>query len=131
MVSIILKKLRKKLSEFNKGKTLSEETKRKIGEAIKGEKHPLYGKHMSKEAKRKSSESHKGLLVGINNPNARQIAQYDLSGNLIKVWDCMKEAARKLNLSYCNIYKCCKGDRQTCGGFIWKYYENEDIKLVI
>lgn len=45
---------------MKKGSHLSEETKKKISEKLKGKKHPLYGKHHSKEAKRKMSESHKG-----------------------------------------------------------------------
>ena len=43
-----------------KGKKASEETRRKISEAVKGEKHPLYGKHISEETRLKMSESHKG-----------------------------------------------------------------------
>lgn len=38
----------------------TEETKRKMSESAKGEKHPMYGKHHSEEAKRKMSESAKG-----------------------------------------------------------------------
>jgi len=40
------------MSEAHKGRKKSEETKRKISEAQKGEKHPNYGKHFSKETKR-------------------------------------------------------------------------------
>lgn len=53
---------RKKLSEamkvhaYNKGRHLSEETKKKISEAHKG-------KHYSEETKRKMSESHKGKNI--------------------------------------------------------------------
>lgn len=39
---------------------LSEETKRKISESLKGENNPNYGKHRSEETKKKISESHKG-----------------------------------------------------------------------
>jgi group I intron endonuclease len=42
------------------GKPHSEETKRKISESHKGEKHPLYGKHPSDETIQKMSEAHKG-----------------------------------------------------------------------
>ena len=47
---------------WNKGKTgvYSEEAKRKISEAMKGENHPMYGKYHSEEAKRKMSEAKKG-----------------------------------------------------------------------
>lgn len=51
---------KKKLSEINKGKSLSEETKRKISESQKGENNNFYGKHRSEETKRKISESNKG-----------------------------------------------------------------------
>ena len=46
------------------GKILSEETRRKMSKAKKGEKHPLYGKQLSEETKRKMSEAKKGE----NNP---------------------------------------------------------------
>ena len=57
---------------FKKGKHLSEETKRKIGEANKGkqagEKHPMYGKHHTEETKKKMREARKGKYVGENSP---------------------------------------------------------------
>ena len=43
-----------------KGRKHSEEAKRKISEAMKGENHPMYGKYHSEEAKRKMSEAVKG-----------------------------------------------------------------------
>ena len=47
------------------GKHLSEETKRKLSEANKGENNPKYwkGKHLSEETKRKLSEANKGKIV--------------------------------------------------------------------
>jgi hypothetical protein len=38
----------------------SEEHRKKIGEANKGEKHPLYGKHHSEETRKKISDATKG-----------------------------------------------------------------------
>ena len=43
-----------------KNKKLSEETKKKISEASKGEKHPMYGKHHTEETRQKISKSNKG-----------------------------------------------------------------------
>jgi hypothetical protein len=40
------------LSEINTGKTHTEETKQKISNALKREKHPMYGKSASEEAKK-------------------------------------------------------------------------------
>ena len=44
----------------NKGRTLSDEHKKKISEANKGENNGMFGKHHSKEAIKKNSEAHKG-----------------------------------------------------------------------
>ena len=43
-----------------KGRKHSEEAKRKISEAMKGENHPMYGKYHSEEAKKKMSEAANG-----------------------------------------------------------------------
>lgn len=48
-----------------KGKHLSEETRRKLSEAFKGDNNPNYGKHLSTEHKQKLSEA----LKGDNSPN--------------------------------------------------------------
>jgi group I intron endonuclease len=58
---------RRKLSEANKGdknpmfgKTHSEETRHKLSEANKGDKHPMFGKNLLEETRRKLSEANKG-----------------------------------------------------------------------
>lgn len=45
---------------FMKGKSRSEETRKKISEATKGEKNPFYGKIHSEVSRKKMSEAHKG-----------------------------------------------------------------------
>ena len=75
------------------------------------------------------STSHKGLLVGINNPNAKSVVQCDLSENVIKVWDCMSAASKELEVSIQSIYNCCKGFSKKAGGFVWRYYENEEREV--
>ena len=54
---------KKKMSEAKKGKHLSEEHKKKLSEAKKGEKNPNYGKHFSEEHKKKMSEASKGKNI--------------------------------------------------------------------
>jgi group I intron endonuclease len=58
---------RKKMSEAKKGekhylfgKTISEETRKKMSEAQKGDKNPMFGKTISEEARKKISEAKKG-----------------------------------------------------------------------
>lgn len=125
---------KQKISEKMKGKPKSEEHKRKLSEAHKGKTHSCSeetkikisqankGKKVSKEAKQKMSENHSNVK-GKNNPKARKIEQYDLDGNLIKVWDYIKQASKELTICEVSICNCCKGKQKTAGGFIWKYYK--------
>lgn len=53
------------------------------------------------------------------------VAQYDLSGNLIKEWKSLKEASESLGKPSGNIYKCCQRKIKSAYGFIWKYIEGE------
>ena len=50
----------------------------------------------------------------------KKIYQYDKNNNLIKIFNTKAEAAKELNLDSGSIAKVCKGQRKTCGGFIWK-----------
>ena len=50
----------KEHNAFNKGKKLSDECKKKIGAANKGENNGMYGKHHSEETKNKIAETLKG-----------------------------------------------------------------------
>jgi group I intron endonuclease len=62
----------KHMKESQIGKYVSNETKLKISNAVKGEKNPFYGKAHSEEFKNKMSElqrnNMKGKRVGINHP---------------------------------------------------------------
>lgn len=52
-----------------------------------------------------------------------QVAQYSLSGELIGIFSSLKEASSKIGVNSKTISLCCKGNRKTAGGYIWKYYE--------
>lgn len=56
---VLTTEVRQKISTTMKGLHRSEETKRKIGEAMKGKNNPMYGKPLSEEHKRKISETRK------------------------------------------------------------------------
>lgn len=55
----------------------------------------------------------------------RKVIQYSLNGEILKVWECMHEAERQLNILTTSICNCCKGRSKTAGGYIWKYAEEE------
>lgn len=54
---------------------------------------------------------------------ARKVIQYDLDMNEIKRWNTVTDASNEFNAKAANIIKCCKGERNHCCGFKWRYYE--------
>lgn len=57
-------------------------------------------------------------------PRARSVAQYDENSNLIAIWKTAKEAELSTNIKRSGICLCCKGYRNSAGGFIWKYVKD-------
>lgn len=54
---------------------------------------------------------------------SKSVKQYDLNGNLIKIWDCISDASRKLHIDNGRITKCCQHKKYcyTAGGYKWEY----------
>lgn len=50
----------------------------------------------------------------------KEVYQYTLDGKLIRAWVSANEAGRN-GYNYGNICACCRGERNTCGGFRWSY----------
>ena len=125
--------------EGNTGLTFTPEHKEKLSNAHKGlntwSKNKLLGKHHSDATKNKMSKSHigltpwnKGKSLSIETRRKiseskqkqfkiQQILQYDLSGNFIAEWQ-----SNELTINH--VIACCKGQRKTAGGFIWKYKDD-------
>ena len=69
------------------------------------------GLHHSDDAKRKIAERF-----------SEPVDQYDMNGLLIKSWNSMRNASRKLNVDSSSIAKCCKGIYKTSKGYVWRYH---------
>lgn len=67
--------------------------------------------------------SHKKRMDRIMESVPRKCVQMDLDGNLIKIWNSLKDACTSLGLSRGNLTSACQGKYQTCGGYKWKYYD--------
>lgn len=52
---------------------------------------------------------------------SKPVAQFDLTGNLIKIWSCGAEAGRNGFIGS-NVSACCHGVSKTHGGFKWEFY---------
>lgn len=96
--------LHKKGNNYMLGKKHSEEAKKKMSEAHKGEKCYLYGK------------------TGEKCHNSKPILQIDKqTGEIIKTWPCAREVERVLGINNGHISECCSGKLKSCGGYIWRY----------
>lgn len=103
----------------------SEETKNKIREKAIGRKLSL-----TTRVKQSISKIGKTLYLdkfrvgGKDNPNSKQISQFDLNNKFIKDWDTIKQAATYYNVSPSSIVGCLKNRQKTSAGFNWKYKNN-------
>lgn len=52
----------------------------------------------------------------------KKVVQYDLKGNLCKVWKSIAIAQRELKIGH--ISQACRGIRKSAGGYIWRYKED-------
>lgn len=127
---VLSEEAKRKISEKNKGRKHSEEWKRKHSEDLKG-RHPSEEtkqkiregqknkKPMSEEARRKMSEERKGI------PNiklSKPLLQIDKNTNeIIAEFPSVMEAERQLGLRSRHISACCRGERKSAYGYIWRY----------
>lgn len=58
-----------------------------------------------------------------NHHMSKKVCQYDLSGNLIKIWDCAKQISEELDIGYSGLRNCLQEKKKNneFQGFIWKY----------
>lgn len=69
-----------------------------------------------------------------NNPTAaKKVYQYDLNGNLIKIWSSTMEIERQLGYKSQNINDCCLGKTKQSHGFFWSYemLTKEEVKAIV
>jgi len=73
------------------------------------------GHKISKALKGKTkSPNH---IMNISKP----VAQYDKQGNYITQYNSITEAAKAVNGWNENICQCCKGNKKTSSGYVWRY----------
>jgi hypothetical protein len=62
-----------------------------------------------------------GKYTNLN--NTFKVAQYDLGGNLIKVFDNIRDASSETGVAYSGIWACVMGRAAKSKGFKWAKYE--------
>ena len=53
----------------------------------------------------------------------KKVIQYDLEGELVKVFDSISDASKQTEINKSSIAKCCRGERKKAGDFIWKFLD--------
>lgn len=95
---------------WNRGKSMSEESRKKLSNSLKGKTSPNKGKHFSEETRKNMCEAHAY--------RRKQVYQYTKDGKLVKVWDSVRLV---IKAGYTHVSAVCNGKRKTDGGFIWSY----------
>lgn len=60
----------------------------------------------------------------------RRVTQFDKNMNKIKTYNSAKEAELETGACRSKICMCCKGQRNTAGGYIWRYTDGFSLKDV-
>ena len=169
---VLSEEAREKISKALTGRIVSEETKKKRSIALMGENNPMYGKKLTdeqkkkigqaslghkltQEAKDKISRANKGKIVseetreklsraktgiklppfskqhieklqeankGAKNPSAKQVVCVETGA----IYGCIQEAAKETNIHYKKISRCCNGEIEKADGFTFKFYESSE-----
>lgn len=107
----------------NCGFTLKESTKKKISEANKGKNNGMYGKRF-----KHTDEAREKFMAYVQvrdyacgkNPKAKKVYQFSPEGEVVKVWDCIKNASAFLGISYSYLIKIMRA-KKLYNGFVWSY----------
>jgi len=137
--NIFTEETKQKISKAKKGhKCYTNEWRKKISKSLKEGNHSQY---YTSEVKEKISNKLKGVSKSFSKKHLENLAKanleskgktvecYDLNGNFIKKFNCLRETSdwlvKEKSLTSPNIGKqikdCCCGRQKTCHGFKFKY----------
>lgn len=108
----------KKLREERKKYALYQWSNPEIKNKIMGENNGMYGKTHTEETRQKIREKALGRESSQKNKTPVFCEELD------KVFNCASDAAKELLLRSSAILQVCYGNRKTCGGYHWKFMEN-------
>lgn len=63
---------------------------------------------------------------GKDSPRSKSVCQIGENGELIKIWDCISDVEKELNITSSHISQVCKNTRKLAGGFVWVYEQDYD-----
>lgn len=57
------------------------------------------------------------------------VRQYDKNGNFIAEYKTIREASIENNITYGNIIRCAKGERNVAGGYVWRFISDKNSNV--
>lgn len=84
-------------------------------------------KHAYENGLKKINEWQKEFISKQGKKLSKKTIQYDINGNFIKEWNCVRDIERQLKISNESISRCCTGKTKTAGGYKWKYKTSANI----
>lgn len=66
-------------------------------------------------------------LDGKYNPNAKKVAQLNLDGEVINIYDCIKDANKCTGVHETDISQVCHNKRKSAGGFKWLLLKGDGV----
>ncbi|AHC55064.1 HNH endonuclease [Tunisvirus fontaine2] len=61
-------------------------------------------------------------------PSTRKVDQMTLEGKFLRMWDSSKAAAQSIGCKTDGVSSCCRGEKKTCKGFLWRWRDEQDIE---
>lgn len=99
------------IAGYNRGKTVSDETRRKIAESNRGQ---------TRSEKTKAN---------ISKSKSKAVTQLTKEGAVVREWVSARQAAIELGVQAGHISKVCKGQRKTAGGYVWRYKQTSILEV--
>lgn len=98
---------------------MSEDEKNRRKIRFSGTGNPMFGKSHSESAIEKMRNRARTRTP----KNYKMVAQYTRDWELLKVWNGVVFAAKETGIHKSSIAGCCRNEKGTAGGFVWKYIE--------
>lgn len=122
---VISQETREKIAKANLGKTHTAEHKAYMSKRHSGENNPMYGKcgELSPSYGKKRSNETRAKIS--QKAHKRSIVQLDKDTySLLNIFSSTLEAERATGAYHSFISKCCKGKINIVKGYRWKYYDD-------
>lgn len=111
-----------KIRQAATGVKQSSETVRKRADALRGRKKSLETiKNMTAAQRNRTDDWENKRMAACLKASEKKVSQYTISGRYIGSYDSATKAAKANGVNNSGVSRCCRGERDTYKGYIWRY----------